>query len=262
VIGDMDVSIIRTEHAMKVIEPLWRRVPDTARKTRSLCEQVMGYARAIRWFPKEEINPFVWDENLKHLLPKPTDEDVQHPSLHWSEAPEFMATVRTMDGADIRCLEVLTLTGLRSGEASGAKWDEFDFEKGLWTVPACRMKKRRDHCLPLSPRVADIIRSMPHNGGEFVFGALDSGKMRRALERVQRIGGKQYRDRDSGASITIHGMRSTFATWSGEAGWDETLIKIALSHQVSDDTFRRYQRGDKLGARRELMTAWADYCAA
>jgi integrase len=70
-----------------------------------------------------------------------------------------------------RALEFTILTAARSGEVLGARWVEFDLARGIWTVPADRMKGAREHHVPLSPRALSIVQEMfgTNGGSEFVF---------------------------------------------------------------------------------------------
>jgi integrase len=62
---------------------------------------------------------------------------------------------------------------------------------------------------------------------------------------------------------TVHGFRSTFRDWCGEAtNFPREIAEAALAHVVGDKTERAYRRGDALEKRRELMDAWAAYCEA
>ena len=69
-----------------------------------------------------------------------------------------------------RSLEFLILTAARTGEVIGAKWDEIDLKQKIWTVPADRMKAKKEHRIPLSDRAVEILTELPgERGNEFVF---------------------------------------------------------------------------------------------
>jgi len=59
---------------------------------------------------------------------------------------------------------------------------------------------------------------------------------------------------------TVHGFRSSFRDWAGEAtAFPREVAEAALAHTVGDQTERAYRRGDALEKRRKLMEAWAEY---
>jgi integrase len=52
----------------------------------------------------------------------------------------------------------------------GARWEEFDLNRAVWTVPSRRMKGGREHRVPLSQRVLKIVKAMHETrNGDFVF---------------------------------------------------------------------------------------------
>src|SRR3712207_6312579 len=100
-------------------------------------------------------------------------------ALDYVQAPEFLRALRARQGAAARALEVTLLTGLRTGEVIGAKWEEFDLERRIWVIPVERLKDRRTrtepHRIPLSQEVVEIFKALPRLGG-YVFQGLKSGK--------------------------------------------------------------------------------------
>ncbi len=68
VLGDLPVAAIDTGHVMRVLEPLWRRVPETASRVRGRIEAILDYATARSWRTGE--NPARWRGHLANLLPK------------------------------------------------------------------------------------------------------------------------------------------------------------------------------------------------
>ena len=51
----------------------------------------------------------------------------------------------------------LVHTAVRSGDAREAAWDEVDLENKVWTIPAHRMKSRREHWVPLTDETVGIL---------------------------------------------------------------------------------------------------------
>src|SRR5262249_39060477 len=148
-------------------------------------------------------------------------------------------------------LEFAILTAARSGEVLGARWDEFDLDRAVWTIPATRMKAGREHRVPLSERALKIANAMREGrNGEFVFPGRKSGKplSGMALEMVLRR---------IKIDVTVHGFRATFRDWAAErTNFPNDVCKAALAHVAA------CRRGDLFDQRRELMEAWASYCGA
>jgi integrase len=178
---------------------------------------------------------------------------------------EFMAALREREGMAARCLEFVILTAARSGEARGATWDEIDLEAATWTIPAARMKARREHRVPLSRPALDLLQSLPRIEGEpYVFPAPRGGCMTdmSLTLAVRRMQGEPPRWTDkSGEPITVHGFRSSFRTWCEEqTSYPRSVTEAALAHTNADKVEAAYQRSDLFERRRELMEAWGAFC--
>jgi integrase len=141
----------------------------------------------------------------------------------------------------------------------GARWDEIDFNKAVWTVPGERMKKRVEHKVPLSRAAIELLTRMQDARiNEFVFFATIRGTKRISDAVLGRLLETMGRD-----DIVPHGFRSTFRTWAGEeTGFAREVIEKALAHTVGSKTERSYDRGDLLDRRRKLMDAWAAFATS
>jgi integrase len=69
---------------------------------------------------------------------------------------------------------LLLLTGLRLNEVADAQWSEFDLAKGIWVIPAARMKgksgKARPHSIPLTADILAVLAELPRfKNGEYLF---------------------------------------------------------------------------------------------
>jgi integrase len=140
----------------------------------------------------------------------------------------------------------------------GARWDEFDLDRAVWTLPAARMKAGREHRVPLSRRALKIVKVMQEGrNGYFVFRGQKLGKPLSvmALEMVLR--------RMRIEAATVHGFRSAFRDWAAECtNFTNEVCEAALAHVIENKAEAAYRRGDLFDKRRKLMEAWAIYCAA
>jgi integrase len=178
-------------------------------------------------------------------------------ALPYAEMPAFMARLRAMDRVDARALEFTILTAARTGEVIGARADEFDLNSAVWNVPAERMKTRKEHRVPLSPRAVALLRALyTEDGNAHVFVGRRAGKplYHLAMHRVLR---------ELHPAATTHGFRSSFSDWANETtSYPNHVIEQALAHAVGSTVERAYRRGDLFDKRRKLMQAWAAYCSA
>jgi integrase len=151
----------------------------------------------------------------------------------------------------------LILTACRTGEVQGARWREFDLDKATWTIPAERMKARREHRVPLSKAALAILKRAKGKHDEFIFpGPSDTGPLSNMafLMLLRRL--------DRG-DVTAHGMRSAFRDWAAECtNFPSEVCEMALAHVVENATEAAYRRGDLFEKRRMLMSEWAEFCTA
>ncbi len=197
-----------------------------------------------------------------------------HPALPWEQIPEFMAELRAQEGLAAKALEFVILTAARSGEARGIPWEgEIDTAGKLWTVPASRMKREREHRVPLTvPALAIIeyMRSVRQNDYVFPGDKPDdplsdmalTEVIRRMNEARKKAGLPLWVDPKQGnREVVPHGFRSTFRDWVDEAtAFADWLAEAALAHAKGDRVEAAYKRGDALAKRRALMEAWASHC--
>ena len=255
VMGRLPVGAIDTALVLKVLEPIWSEKPETASRVRARIERVLDWAK-VRGY-REGENPARWRGHLDHLLPnwRKVRAVTHHAAMPYRDIATLMEKLRADPTAGAHALEFLILNATRTSEALGARWDEFDLEQKMWTIPAARMKTGREHRVPLSARAIAILKEMAkirHN--EFVFPGNKEG---RSIARMVLLNLVNRLAPD----VTVHGFRSTFRDWSAEAtNFPREAAELGLAHAVGDAVERAYARGDLLEKRRKLMEAWATYC--
>ena len=238
-------------------EPLWSRIPASAKMARSYIEAVLDAAK-VRGYRSGE-NPARWRGHLDHLLSKPKKlTRGHHAAMAFSDVPAFVGQLRETKSTAAYALEFLILTAARSGEVLGAKWDEVDLNNATWTVPAGRMKARREHRVPLATPVLAVLNHMAslRRSDDFIFPGAKAGRplSSMAFEMILRR---------RGLEVTPHGFRSAFRDWAGDvAEFPREIAEAALAHTVGDAAERAYRRGDALQKRRDMMAAWSAYCGA
>lgn len=257
IIGTLPIAAIDTGLVLKVLEPIWTTKPETASRLRGRLEAVLGWA-TVRGY-RHGDNPAAWRNHLDKVLParSAVAKVEHHPALPYGEIGGFIETLRTQAGAASRALEFAILTAARSGEVIGATWQEFDLDKSTWTIPAERMKAKKEHRIPLSARALELVKELlplktednspvfQGKGGK----AFSNMAMLAVLKRMKR------------ADMTTHGFRSTFRDWAGETtAYPREVIEHALAHQLKDKAEAAYARGTLFDKRRRLMDEWATYC--
>lgn len=256
-IRDIKIETISTAHVVKVLKPIFERTPETGRQTRYRIEYVLDYAATLGM--RSGDNPARWRGHLKTLFGDTKREVKKHFSaMPYNQMPEFIGQLRARDAMAAFALEHTILTCARTSETLEARWPEINLETRVWTVPAIRMKMKREHAVPLSDRVLEILTPLYVNrlsDEAFVFpGArpnrpLSNMSMNMLLRRMKV------------ENATTHGFRSTFRDWAGDCtSFNREVPEAALSHAIGDTVERSYRRGDALEKRRGLMQQWADYC--
>lgn len=181
------------------------------------------------------------------------------PTLRPEELPKLMRSlVMSNLSVSTRCLiEWQLLTLVRPSEASGTRWTEIDFDAKLWTIPAERMKAKREHIVPLSPQALDILEVMKPVSAhrEYIFPSRNDPKQpmnsQTANAALKRIG--------YAGKLVAHGLRAIASTYLNENGFSPDLIEAALAHIDKNEVRRAYNRSTYIIQRRDIMDAWAQY---
>jgi integrase len=255
-IGALSVGAIDTGAVMRVIKPIWEKVPETAARLRQRVEAALDWATVMGY--RTGDNPARWSGHIEHLLPARNGLDVKHhPALPYAELPAFMAELRQRDGVAGRALEFTILVAARTGSVTSARWREIDLDAGVWTIPGEHMKGGEAHRVPLSPAALALLKALPGDKGP------DSPAFARPDGRALARGALQEALAGLRDDITVHGFRSTFRDWAAEQAsrrFSYAARELALAHVVHSQQSRAYERTDLLDERAELMKAWATFC--
>ncbi|MDP2786212.1 MAG: tyrosine-type recombinase/integrase [Sulfurimicrobium sp.] len=267
VFGHLPVAEIDTGLVVKCLAPIWESKTETASRVRGRIESVLGWATTSGYRTGE--NPARWKGHLENLLAtiSKTSRTKNHPSLPWPRIGAFMSALRVREGVSARAVEFAILTACRSGEVRGAQWAEFDTAGKVWTIPAERMKAKREHQVPLSDAALALLESMPKDSDDDVVFAGTKGQPLSDMSLtavIRRMNGddKPVWADASGDGVTVHGFRSSFRMWAAETtNYPREVAEHALAHQLPDAVERAYQRGSQFAKRAALMAEWAVYCA-
>ena len=250
-IGTRPVSEVTSADVLEILAPIWHVKEQTARNVRQRIHAVLAWAIAMEL---RTDNPC--DRAVQALGPQ--YGVVQHMrALPHRDVRAAIETVQASRAAPVVKLafEFLVLTATRWGEVRGALWTEIDTAGRVWTVPAARMKMKRDHRVPLCERATEVLdaaRTLADSGSPFVFSTrggrpLEDKRLRRLL-RQERI------------AAVPHGFRSSFRDWAAErTDHPREVIEAALAHTVRNRVEAAYARSDLFERRRQLMDDWGSY---
>ena len=249
--GRVKVSEVTTADVLGVLQPIWLQKPETARRIRQRIGMVMKWAVANGW---RQDNPA---EAIAQALPKHDRTPVHRKSLPYAEVAGCIAAVQASKAGRVTklALEFLVLTATRSGETRLATWQEVDFVKAEWTIPADRMKAKRAHRIPLAPRTIEILQECRalEDGSGLVFPSTRYGRPLSDMTLSKLL-------KELGFEAHVHGFRTSFKTWAQErTNAPREVSELALAHGIQDKAEAAYARSDLFEKRRGLMERWAGY---
>ncbi|WP_409591535.1 integrase domain-containing protein [Vibrio jasicida] len=224
---------------------------ETVKRLSQRLNEVMNFATNCGLV---QANPLT---GIKAAFKKPKKENMA--ALKPAELPELMGAIANASiKRTTRCLlewQLHTMT--RPAEASGAKWCEIDIDEKVWTIPAERMKKRREHRIPLTEQAIELLDVMKPISGhrEFIFPSdrdpkkpCNSQTANMALKRMGFAG-----------RLVSHGLRSLASTTLNEQGFEADLIEAALAHIDDNQVRSAYNRTDYLERRVPMMCWWSEH---
>ncbi len=243
--GALPIAEIERADVKALIQKKAARTPIAANRLLTLVKTIFNYAI---------------DEELIATSPavriRPEPEVERERVLNATEIGNFWTG---LDAAPVelpvrQLLRFLLVTGQRRGEATGARWDEIDFEANEWTIPSSRAKSGRAHVVPLSDLALDLLKDMA-NGGDFVFpGARENAPLSPySVSQGMRKSLKALKLADNPA--TPHDLRRSFASGLAELGFPRLTVSKLLNHREGGITavYDRYSYAEEM---RTAMQAW------
>ena len=252
-IGKMPIDSIGQPEVLMCLSPIWTEKHETAKRLAQRIKIVLDVAKSKGF--REGENPVTSIKDAQ-VLPKVKAKAKHHAAMKWQDVPSFFDDLRNREAMAAKALMFTCLTGSRTGEVLGMRWDEIDIEARLWTCPAERMKTANEHRVPLTSDMLAIIEPLKAMASQYVFegqkrhAPLSNMAMLMLLRRMKVEG------------VTVHGFRSTFRDWASEvASAPREVAEMSLAHKVGSDVERAYARSDLLERRRVLMECWSQFVA-
>ena len=258
-LGQLPVELITEQMLFNVIKYIYDKgTKVSALRTRTIAGQIFSYARATHRGTKNPArdmadNPYFKKPPVKHFA-----------ALNDDKIPELMQRLnqsgqeQILDIKTVYAIKLVIYTGLRDNAVRGAKWSEIDFQKMTWTVPAHRMKCRKEFTSPLPRQAINVLNELypltHRDSDSFIFsssskyGYIAENTLRKALHRL-------------GFEVTIHGMRSLITNVLNEKGFNRDAIERQLDHQEPNQSRRSYLRTDFMQERIQMMQWFADWCS-
>ena len=257
VLGGKPITLLEPADFLQVVQPSERLGHhETAHKLMRLCGQVTRYARItgrIKYDVAAGLTEALAPVQTTHFAAVTVPDDI---GLLLRDIDAYVGYTSV-----VYCLKILPYVFTRPSELRLAHWSEFDLKNGIWSIPASRMKMRREHVVPLAKQVLSIIEELHvyTGNGELLFPstrALTTPISDAApLAALRRMGyGKE--------TMTLHGFRAMASTRLNELGFRADVIEAQLAHKEPDTVRLAYNRAEYMEERRALMQSWADYLDA
>lgn len=178
------------------------------------------------------------------------------------ELRAFWSATETLGPVYSDAYRILLLTGQRLNDIAEASWSEIDLEKRTLTIPAARFKSDRDHVVPLTDDVIEILNSVRRwKGCKWVF-TLDGKKSATIGHKVkQRLDAamlETLRKDDPEAALPAwvnHDLRRTVRTRLSELDVLDEVAEAVIGHMPSKLN-RTYNHSDRLRVKLEALTRW------
>lgn len=254
-IGNMPIAEVDQQMLLAALMRVQMRGRfETAKKCRSFASRVFRYAAATGRCSSDPA----------HLLSGAlTSPKAKHYAaiLEPTKLGELLRAIDTFSGGPVTkaALQIAPHVFVRPGELRHAEWTEFDFEEGIWNLPAAKMKARRSHAVPLSPQVRQMLKELhaQTGSGKYVFPSA-YGPSRPMSENTLNASFRRMGfDKDE---VTAHGLRATASTLLNQSGlWNPDAIERALAHGESNATRGAYHRGLYWEERVRMAHWWSDY---
>ncbi|WP_122901667.1 tyrosine-type recombinase/integrase [Acinetobacter sp. B51(2017)] len=218
-------------------------------RVRAMCRDIYDYAKVTG---RIDYNPL---EGLQKYLQQGKKENMAHVSEN--ELPVLLRAINNYPKVDTRIgLQLLAMLFCRPSELRKAKWLEFDLDQGLWNIPEERMKKRREHVVPLSKQAIAILNELKtfETNSEYLFPSRsDKDKPKSDTVFIMALRRMGFQGRQ-----TPHGFRHIASTLLNNRGFDERHIEAALAH-VKDGVAGVYNKAQYLEDRKNMMQWYANY---
>jgi integrase len=250
--GDKRVGDVDSSDVLSVVQPIWLKKPETAKRVLGRIKSIMEWSIAQGY---REHDPTL---KARLGLPKPKTKVKHHKAMPVLAVSGFVASLRISNAEPSTKfgLELLILTAKRVTEIRETDWTEIDLENRIWMIPRARLLKNQssshDHEIPLTGRMIEMLtQAQDQKIGRLVFPSrrgkpLSENTFTKLLQEI------------TGQGYTTHGFRSTFKDWARGSGMPDAdqISEIQLDHVEPNKAKAAYQRDQQTKARLTLLEQW------
>jgi len=250
--GSKRLDLITSADVLAALTPIWTARPETARRVKQRIRTVLDWGIGQSWRtdnPADAISKSLpkHDRQRKHQRALPFDQVSGAIRRVWQSEASLSTKL---------AFEFLVLTASRSGEVRNALWSEVDLEGKVWTIPAHKMKAKRQHRVPLCGRALEILdqaKKLKHPDSDVVFPGTKAGKSLSDVTLSKLL-------KELGIAAVPHGFRSSFRMWAAEkTNFHHQVCEFAIAHVIGDKSEAAYNRTDLFELRTKLMDEWFRY---
>lgn len=225
------------------------KIYEQVNRIRAMCRDIYDYAKVTG---RIDYNPL---EGLHKFLEQGDKKNMAH--VDEKELPQLLRAIDNYPTPDIKIgLQLLVMLFCRPSELREAQWLEFDLDEAVWNIPEQRMKKRREHIIPLPKQAVVLLKELKQLSGhsDYLFPSRSNNHKPKSdtvfIMALRRLG---YEGRQ-----TPHGFRHIASTLLNNKGFDERHIEAALAH-VKDGVAGVYNKAQYLNDRKYMMQWYADH---
>jgi len=248
-IGDLSVADVHQDDIEAVIDPIWMKKPETARRVLQRISTVFDHACGKGY--RTRGNPAT---GLRSLMRKQQDKPEHFKAIEYVEVPDLMRKLEGSSSVGAAALRFTILTALRSGTVRSATWSQIDLGEGRWIIPAENMKTREEFIVPLSFPTRGLLLELYERrtvGSDLIFPSPANPKKPLSENTMRKLLQAHYE------GATVHGMRAAFRTWAREVVHaPDDVAEVSLAHAIGTKTTRAYNRSDLYHDRETLLEQW------
>ena len=250
-LGKREISKLTSADVLSVLTPIWTSKPETARRLKQRISVVMQWAIAKGFRADDPAAA------LNSALPKNSQKPQHRKFIPYDQVTECLNVVKASKASQSTklAIELLILTGVRSGDVRGATWSEIDFDRSVWAIPGPRMKMKEAFSIPLSQRALEILTKAKNltDGSELIFPGSKWGRPLSDMTLSKLI-------KELGFDADIHGFRTSIRMWVQEkTNTPFDVAEAILAHKVGNKVTAAYARSELLEKRRDVMEGWSSY---
>ena len=266
--GKKRLSTITTDMIVTELKKTWTKTTVGTKAKLDMLSRLFSWAIANGYHPGP--NPAAWKENIEFKLPNPSKihKVKNHPSLPYSQAPFFYAELSQLDTLGAKALQLLVLTGQRSGQIRTAKWSDIDLKNRTWSFQAENMKMSIPHVIPICDRLIDVLDTIDKTDSDYLFStkgkALADVSVSKVIKDMNKkrvnSGRHEWVDPADNRPVNPHGFRTTLRVWGADKQHPKDAMEFQIAHKLKDKVEAAYNRSNLLEVRRGIMQQWSNHC--